>query len=163
MEELELSIERDNPDAKYLFNYSLKNKKSDKNYETLAVLINYCPKEKAIVKVFPCVYNQKKLFDFKANKYLSYFSKSKNKDKIKSLSNYFYDFSLFLESLYKNIDSIESLSNEERDLLYYYLKINVLEITPPDLYKKYMNKIMSKFIKKGLYSYLEKKKKCFIK
>ena len=134
----DLSIDEDNQDEKYLLCYASLNN-NVQNYETIAVLINYCQKEKAILSLFPCVYELNKLFNFRTMSYISYFSNSKNKDKIKSLNKFMYNFSLFLESICNNNEFIASLENIEKSILFYYLHINVLEITPPILFKKHID------------------------
>ena len=119
--------------------YASSKKKLVQNYETLAILMNYCQNERAILEIFPSIYDRYNIFDVKVQKYIKYFSNSKNKDKIKSLNKFMYNFSLFLESLARQIDYIESLENNEKDIFFNYIKINVLEITPPILFTKSIN------------------------
>ena len=123
------------------------------NYETIGVLLNYCPKETAILNIFPTIYNRNKVFDFHIINYLDYFSK--NKDSIKSCNKFFYNFSLFLESLSNPKNNYESLMSLEKNIFFLYLQINVLEITPAQLFSKRFysrdNEQLNKIIDKLLY------------
>ena len=126
----------------YLFFYSL-SKKVIPNYETIAVLLNYCPQERAILEMFPNIYSDKIMTDFKTIQYLRFFSNSKNRDNIKSLNKFFYNFSLFLESFEKQRNSIDSLDASERTLFAFYIKIIILQITPLILLGKNENPDLS--------------------
>ena len=126
---------------KYLFYYSIY-QRGALNYESNAVLLNYCPKEIAILNIFPTIYNRNKLFDFHIINYLDYFSK--NKDNIKKCNKFFYKFSLFLESLSNKKNNYNSLMNFEKNIFYLYLQINILEITPAQLFlKEFIHVIMN--------------------
>ena len=118
-------------EEKYLFYYSL-SKRRVLNYEAIATLLNYCPKEKVLIDMLP--------FDlYLCNTHRNAFSlfsclNSKNKSKIKSENKYMYYFLLFLESLQKQNDSISVLTEYEKKLFFYYLLIIILQITPLQLF-----------------------------
>ena len=134
----DLKIDQENEKAKYLFFYASSSGKGNPNYETIAVILNYCQKERAILELFPSLYY--KFIDFSTMTYITYFSNSRNKDTIKSLNNFFYNLLMFLEFIYKHGDYIDSLVGIEKDIFYYYIKIIILEITPPKLLNKYIPK-----------------------
>ena len=123
------------------------------NYETIVVLLNYCPKETAILNIFPTFYNRDKVFDFHIINYLDYFSK--HKDSIKSCNKFFYNFTLFLESLSNPKNHYELLMSFENNIFFLYLQIIILEITPAQLFSKRFysgdNEQLNKTIDKILY------------
>ena len=120
---------------KYLFFYSIFNRKII-NYETIAVLFEYCPKIPLILYLFPFLKRTlKEIFSFKIMNYISYFSIQKNKEKIKELSKNFYDLSLFFESIISKNEIINSFDAFEQKLFVYYIQIMILEITPENLEK----------------------------
>ena len=136
---------------KYLLFYAL----SFRNYEIFAVLLNYCQKEKAIVEMFPFLRLKHKDFgQYIDIHYINFVSDSKNLNTIKSLNKFLYDFSLFLVTISKQNDYINSLNETENNIYYYYKIINILEITPPLLYRKYIETNVP-----GLYSSLLQMKK----
>ena len=116
---------------KYLLFNCLTNFK--KNYETIAVLLNYCPSERIYLYVFPFIYDFDGILANEYSNYVDYFSKSKNRDIIKSLNKNFYNVSLFLESLKKQYNYIGTLPEKVQCLFNYYLTIIILQITPQDL------------------------------
>lgn len=121
-----------NPREKFLFIYCL-NKKIKKNYETIALLFNYCPKTFAIFELCPFlneIVNKKNLEEFpiKIFDYLNYFKTNKNL--IKKISNDFYEFSLFLE-LFQN--TYYNLKDFEKNIFLFYIQIFILETVPKEL------------------------------
>ena len=117
---------------KFLFIYCL-NKKRKKNYETIALLFNYCPKTFAIFELCPFlneIDNEKNLDEFhkKMFDYLNYFKTEKNL--INNISYDFYKFSLFLE-IFQN--SLYSLKNFEKKIFLLYVQIFILEMIPKEL------------------------------
>lgn len=165
--DVESGIQKD----KYLFFYALSAGKMNPNYETIALLMNYCPQEKAILDMFPFIYYLYKFSDFQTMSYISFFLNSKNKDTIKSLNKFLYNFSLFLEALYKQNQYIDSLSVMEKIILKYYIQINILDITPLKLFqiliKNDENKDLIKIkddelnkIRDTLNEKIKEKKKC---
>ena len=116
---------------KYLLFNCLNNFK--KNYETIAVLLNYCPSERIYLYVFPFIYDFDGILVNEYSNYVDYFSKSKNRDIIKSLNKTFYNVSLFLESLKKQYNYIGTLPEKVQCLFNYYITIIILQITPQDL------------------------------
>ena len=132
----DLKIDEENEKDKYLFFYASSGGKRIPNYETIAIILNYCPKERAILELFPNLYN--KFIDFSTMVYISYFSNSKNKETIKSLNQFFYNVLVFLDFIYKQSDYIDSLVGMEKYIFYHYIKINILQITPPKLLNKYI-------------------------
>ena len=132
-------INNNDEKSKYLFTYVSSLGKCCQNYETLIVLLNYCEKERALLDLFPFFYYPYETnMDLNNMYYMSFFSNAKNKDKIKSLNKFMYDFSLLLEFIYKQQKYIESLTKFEKDIFYYYIEIIVLQITPPILFRKYI-------------------------
>ena len=125
---------QENEEDKYLLFNCLNNFK--KNYETIAVLLNYCPNDRIYLYVFPLLYDFDMYLFYKYSNYLDYFSNSKNKDKIKSLNKNFYNISLLLESLKKQSNYISSLPEKVKSLFKYYLSIIILQITPQNLLSK---------------------------
>ena len=125
-----------NEEDKYLLLNCLNNFK--KNYETIAVLLNYCPTDRIYLYVFPFLYdiNIDIFLACEYSKYLDYFSKSKNRDIIKSLNRNFYNISIFLESLRKQYKYINSLPKKVQNLFNYYISINIFQIIPRDLLNK---------------------------
>ena len=71
---------------KYLILNCLNNFK--KNYETIAVLLNYCPSVRIYFYVFPFLYdiNINSFMLFEESNYLEFFSKLENRELIKSLN-----------------------------------------------------------------------------
>jgi len=116
---------------KYLLLYCLNNFK--KNIETIAVLLNYCPSDRIYLYIFPFLYNIDGVLIYEYGIYLEYFSKSKNRDIIKSLNKNFYNVLLFIESLKKQYNYISDFPKAVRSLFYYYITIIILQITPQDL------------------------------
>jgi len=118
---------------KYLLLNCLNNFK--KNYETIAVLLNYYPSDRIYLYIFPFLYdiNIDILLVYEYSKYMDYFSKSKNRDIIKSLNKNFYNISIFLESLRNQYNYISSLPKKVQNLFNYYISINILQIIPRDL------------------------------
>ena len=118
---------------KFLFHYCL-SKRINVNYETIAVLFDYCPKVDAILDLCPFLYNniENILKDFKIISYMAYFKKEKNKLLIRGLSTSFYNFSLFIENIYDTFTNFK-YTNLEKRILLYYIKINILEIIPNEL------------------------------
>ena len=116
---------------KYLLLNCLNNFK--KNYETIAVLLNYCPADRIYLYVFPFLYDIDIFLACEYSKYLDYFSKSKNRDIIKSLNKNFHYISIFLEFLRKQYKYIISLPKKVQNLFNYYITINIFQITPRDL------------------------------
>ena len=104
-----------------------------KNYESIAVLFNYCPFERNYLYAFPFLYDIDIVWASEYIKYLEYFSKSKNRDIINSLNKKFYNISIFLESLRKQYNYISSFPKKVQSLFNYYISINILQITPKDL------------------------------
>ena len=121
------------PKDKYLFHYC-HTKKIIENYEIIAILFEYCPKTEAILDIFPFFnYNVEELtIDLKMRKYLLYFKNEKNRKLIKELSSSFYDFSLFLEIFFEQLNNIKDKAIE-RQLFFFYIQIHVLECTPKEL------------------------------
>ena len=126
--------ERENEEDKYLLLNCLNNFK--KNYETIAVLLNYCPSNRNYLYIFPFLYDIDIFWACEYIKYLDYFSKSKNRDIINLLNKNFYNISIFLESLRKQYNYISSLPKKVQSLFNYYISINILQITPKDLLMK---------------------------
>ena len=121
---------------KYLF-YFCQTKRTNLNYETLAILFDYCPKANAIFDLCPFINNSftdkdKAIKNKKILNYLSYFKIEKNRMLIRSLSSSFYNFSLLLEIFIKHIIN-EKENNMESIILLYYIKIDILETTPEEL------------------------------
>ena len=130
-EETNNNQEEENEEDKYLLLNCLNNFK--KNYETIAVLLNYCPTDRIYLYVFPFLYDIDIFLACEYSYYLDYFSKSKNRDIIKSLNKNFYNISIFLESLRKQYNYISSLPTKVQDLFNYYISINIFQITPRNL------------------------------
>ena len=109
-----------------------------KNYETIAVLSNYSSSDRVYLIVFPFLYDiDIDIFlVYEYFNYMDYFSKPKNRELIKSLNQKFYNISLFLESLRKNYKYISSLPKKVQKLFNYYITINILQITPRDLFNR---------------------------
>jgi len=105
------------------------------NYETIAILLNYCPGVRKYFYVFPFLYDINiDIFEhFEKSNYLNYFSNSKNRDLIKSLNKNLYGISILLESLGNQFNYISSLPIKVQSLFNYYITIIILEITPQDL------------------------------
>ena len=122
----------ENEEDKYLLFNCLKNFK--KNYETIAVLLNYCPGVRKYFYIFPFLYDiEIDIFMlFEKSSYLDYFSKSKNRDIIKSLNKNFYHISILIESLGNKFNYISSLPKKIKNLFNYFISIMILEITPQD-------------------------------
>jgi len=118
---------------KYLLLNCLNNFK--KNYETIAVLLNYCLEDRKYFYVFPFLYDISiyNFMPFKKGSYLDYFSKSENRNLIKSLNITFYYISILLESLGNQFNYISSLPNKVQSLFNYYITIIILEIVPQEL------------------------------
>ena len=117
---------------KYLFVYCL-NKKRKHNYETIALLFDYCPKTFAIFELCPFlndINSKNNLDEFSKEMfhYLNFFKKEKNL--IKKISNDFYNFSSFLEIF---VNTYYSLKNFEKNIFLYYIQIFILEIVPKEL------------------------------
>ena len=126
----------ENDKMKYLLYHAF----SFKSFEAFAVLLNYCPKEKAILELFSFIkYKYNVLTKYTDINYIQYISNSKNLDIIKSLNKFLYNFSLFLLCISNQNDFINSLNPTEKNIYYYYKLINILEITPPLLFHKYIN------------------------
>ena len=122
----------ENEEDKYLLLNCLNNFK--RNYETIAVLLNYCSGVRIYFYVFPFLYDIE-IDNFmlcEKNSYLDYFSKSKNRDIIKSLNKNFYQISIFLESLGNQFNYIISLPKKVQKLFNYFISIIILEITPQE-------------------------------
>ena len=106
---------------KYLLFYAL-SERIVKNYETIAILFEYCTKSIAILALFPFLKdNLDEIFNFKIMEYLSYFSVNKNKEKIKELGKNFYDLLLFFESFLsksKIINSFENIKKKYFTIMY---------------------------------------------
>ena len=120
---------------KYLFYYCLA-KRRILNYETIATIFEYCPKTNAILDLCPFLNNNLEniLKNNKIIKYLEYFKKEKNRILIRKLSTSFYNLSLFLEIIFNKIKILkESNDYIEKLLFFYFVKINILEITPDEL------------------------------
>ena len=128
----ELNNDKDE-ENKYLLLNCLNNFK--KNYETIAVLLNYCPTDRIYLYIFPFLYdiNIDIFLVYEYFNYMDYFSKSKNRGIIKSLNKNFYNISIFLESLRKQYNYISSLPKKVQNLFNYYISINILQIIPRDL------------------------------
>ena len=120
---------------KYLFHYCL-TKRRVVNYETIAILFENCPKTNAILDLCPFLSGNLEsiLKDSKIINYLEYFRKEKNRILIRKLSTSFYNFSLFIETLFDKINNFkENNNNIEKLLFLYFVKINILETTPDEL------------------------------
>ena len=125
--------DEDNEEDKYLLLNCLNNFK--KNFETIAVLLNYCPVDRNYLYIFPFLYdiNIDIFLVYEYFSYMDYFSKSKNRDIINSLNKNLYNISIFLESLRKQYNYISSLPKKVQSLFNYYVSIIILQITPKDL------------------------------
>ena len=121
-------------DEKYLFSYCL-SKRMNLNYEIIALLFEYFPKEK-ITNLFPFLINnlEKIIYDEKIRTYMLYFRNEKNgiKNRIKKLSPSFYHFSSFLEIFIDKFNFLKE-NNFERILFLYFIKIYILETIPEEL------------------------------
>ena len=122
-----------NDKDKKLLSYCI-SKRQAKNYETLAILFEYCPMIDMNKDMFPFLLdNLEKMFNLKLLSYMSYFSIQKNKDNIKNMGKNFYNLSLFFESIISQNKFINSLTEIEKNIFYYYIQIIILEITPNKL------------------------------
>ena len=113
----------------YAFNFRIVN-----NYETIAVLLEYCPlAEGADFLIKELLQNNiDNLFKGKI-KYIEYFMNPNNKNKIKELGKNFFGFINFIESALKQIDYISKLKDKEKCIMINYIKIFLLEIMPKEL------------------------------
>ena len=152
-----------NETEKHLLYYSIYHR-GVLNYETIAVLLNYCPKETAVLNIFPTIYNRNKVFDFHIINFIDY--SSKNKDSIKKCNKFFYNLSLFLESLSNPKNHYDTLMSFEKNIFFLYLQINILEITPAQLFSKRIysrdNEQLNKTIDIILYNIKTTEKECKI-
>ena len=117
---------------KNLFIYCL-TKKRKKNYEVIALLFNYCPKTFAIFELCPFlkeINNKNNLDEFykECFDYMNHFKKEENL--ISTISKDFYDFSLFLKTLF---ETYYTLKDSEKYIFLYYIQIFILEIVPKEL------------------------------
>ena len=120
----------------YLLFYSL-SKRMIQNYETTAILFQFCPMEIASEKIFPFLIdnNLGNFFNYKTLYYITNFSNIKSKGKIKKLGNNYYNLLSFIENIILKSDILSELNEIETLIYNYYIKIIVLRITPLKLIK----------------------------
>ena len=104
------------------------------NYETIAVLFEYCPLEEGIdFLIKELMWNNIDNLFIGRIKYIEYFTNPKNKNKIKELGKNFFNFINLVESILNQKDYISKLSDKEKYILINYIKIFLLEIVPKEL------------------------------
>ena len=118
---------------RYLLYYALGNRMVN-NYETIAVLLEYCPFGESIEFLINEFADNdiNNLFMGKI-KHIEYFLNTNNKNKIKDLGKNFYSFFIFIESILKNKENIIKLTDQERYICINYIKIFLLEKIPDEL------------------------------
>ena len=115
---------------KFLLNYCI-TKRKVLNYETIAILLEFCEKKNYILSIFSfTLYNFDYIHNFKILEYMEYFAKDKNKEKIKELGQKFNEFSLFLESILSQTKNLCNFNDLEKTLFINYVTIINFELTP---------------------------------
>ena len=111
---------------KYLLIYASSNQMII-NYETIALLLEYCPFEYGINYLLHM--NSIKMMNL-----LEYISNNSNKNKLKDIGNHLIKCLELFEKFYKALGNYSiNLNNMEKIAFYYYLIIIVLQITPEEL------------------------------
>lgn len=132
VDEIKESLNIANDNEKFLLNYSLIYKKVN-NYETIAILFEYFPKETIILDVFPFLReNLDHIFTLNIMK-LRYYLNESNTNNLKNLQINFYQFLLFIESFISTGDIINAMGKIEKMAFYFYIQIIIFEITPQRL------------------------------
>ena len=105
------------------------------NYETIAVLLDYCPLEEGIHFLMKELFDENidNLFDNNHIKFIEYFLNPINKNKIKDIGKNFYNFFNFVESVLNQRDYIMKLPTDEKYICTNYIKIFLLEVVPKEL------------------------------
>ena len=123
-----------NKKMRYLLFHALNNRMVP-NYETIAVLFEYCPIIEGVDFLIQELMGNKIDNLFKGQiKYLEYFiNMNSDKNKIKEFGKKFLSFANFIESIIKQIDYIYKLDDKEKYIFINYIKIFILEIIPKEL------------------------------
>ena len=111
---------------KYLLFHALLNQMIS-NYETIALLFEYCPIENGIYYLF-------NLNSFQMMKFLEYISNSSNRTKLKNIGNNLIKCLELFEKFYRcSNDFFINWSYSEKIIFYHYFIIIILQITPEKL------------------------------
>ena len=120
-------LNRENFLLSYALSYKLVN-----NYESIAVILSFCPFPAGIIQLFEYLNIEIDNFNFFNIQCFKFFSDIKNKEIIKQLDINFYNFIELAESIIYNKDFFYKLNDIEKFIFKNIIKIFILDLTPKE-------------------------------